>query len=570
MLICVLTACVLLCGAFCTAAAAASDAAAETTTAAADASQGGSTTLSGATVASLSKLITEAKGDSKAEDKRTPRDKLTAAYLASDLEGAKAAIKGVNDAQKTPLAIDYDSITLDDVAALIEAMKTEVSLDKPTGFFTAIQLAAGTMLSWLTYTLGGGNYIAGIVIFGFILEIVMLPLTIKQQKNTIKQASLKPKEMAIRKKYAGREDQATKNKIVTEIQEMYQKENFSPFSGCLPLLIQIPVIWILYNVVVNPIIYVMKLSSGISDALITFANTSAAAGGLGETAAGTMRGTIRIASLISEHPDFFEKLKDFQYFKNSGDVAAAVQGATLPNFSFFGLNFGLVPTLSFKPFDWLIFIPLLTFAVYFASMKLTRKMTYQPVVTDQAAGCSNNIMDIGMPVMSAYFCFLVPAALGFYWMVKSIFGTLSRFIVSKLMPLPVFTEEDYKAAEKEYRKGRSGSSKSASAEPRPGVTGKPVRSLHHIDDEDFEDTREKALLRKQKLEEEQRKIDEEAEKKKATSGVKNEEDRPMLTLKEMFGKLKKKNASVESGGKTVENANADKKSNSDKKENEKK
>ena len=222
-------------------------------------------TLSAGKLKSIGDIIASAKADAKAEDTRTPRDMLTAAYFADDLLAAVEAIKKANEAQSTPADIDYDALTLEDVAALVEIMKTEVSMAKPTGFFAGIQLTAGSMLNWLTQVLGGGNYIIGLIVFALLLELVMLPLTVKQQRNSIRYASLKPKEAAIRKKYAGREDKVTKNKMVVEIQEMYQKEGYNPGSSCLPMLIQLPVIFILYYVVINPIIFVMKLSAGISE-----------------------------------------------------------------------------------------------------------------------------------------------------------------------------------------------------------------------------------------------------------------------------------------------------------------
>ena len=85
-----------------------------------------------------------------------------------------------------------------------------------------------------------------------------------------------------------------------------------------------------------------------------------------------------------------------------------------------------------------------------------------------------------MPLMSVYITFVVPAAIGIYWMFKSVIGVLKQFILVKAMPLPVFTEEDYKAAEKELLgKQPKKIQKSANA-------GK-VRSLHHIDDEDYDE-----------------------------------------------------------------------------------
>jgi len=126
-------------------------------------------------------------------------------------------------------------------------------------------------------------------------------------------------------------------------------------------------------------------------------------------------------------------------------------------------------------------------------------------------GCSNKVMDIAMPLMSVFFTFTVPAALGIYWTFKSLIGILKQFIISKAMPLPKFTEEDYKAAEKEV----GGYSEKQNKVVK---SGRVVRSLHHIDDEDFEDTAEaakahKAALEAQELADKQKK-QEAASKKK--------------------------------------------------------
>ena len=481
-------------------------------------------------LSSLASILATAVGDSKAEDKRTPRDRFTAAYLAGNLTDAVAALKSANEAaKKNKVELDYDKLNLTDVKTLIEKMRTKVDLEPASGLLESIKQAAGSILNWLTMIVGG-NYVLGMCVFALLIELVMLPLAIKQQKNSIKQASLQPKERAIRKKYAGRDDKATQQKVTTEIQEMYQKEGFSPASGCLPMLIQFPVIIILYRVVIDPIVYMMKLSSGLSTALYTFVNTSEAAGGLGLTVSSS-RGTIEIASLIREYgQSFFDKLSNFAYFSNGAEMAGALEKATWPNFGLFGLNTGLVPSIT-DP-SWLLIIPVLTFAVYFASMKLNRKLSYQPATTDQATGCSNTVMDISMPAMSTFICFMVPGALGIYWMVKSIFSTVVRFVLSKAMPLPEFTEEDYKAAEKEILKGKP------VAGPRVSSSGKVIRSLHHIDDEDFEDTRDAAIARRERIEAEERREAEEKQQRIENSSMKSEDDRPQLSFKELRQKAK--------------------------------
>ena len=156
------------------------------------------------------------------------------------------------------------------------------------------------------------------------------------------------------------------------------------------------------------------------------------------------------------------------------------------------------PNLDFRT-TMCVLVPVLTFVVYFFSMRLNRKFMVQPVqdgVSDRQVACSNTMMDVSMPAMSTFFTFLVPGIVGIYWMFRSIVGVLKTFVISKIMPLPKFTEEDYKAAAREMA-GKA--PKKPVKSERAGL----VRSLHHIDDEDFDDTREQALARKAAMEEQE-------------------------------------------------------------------
>ena len=357
-----------------------------------------------------------------------------------------------------------------------------------------------------------GNYVWALLIFALIVEIIFLPFGIKQQRNQIKQAKLRPKEMAIRNKYKGRDDQVTRQKMQQEIQEFYQKENFNPASGCLPLLIQLPIIMALYSIVINPLKYVVGFTSGQIDAI---AGVIKNAKGLENLATSQ---TIPIITYIKELG-----IEAFSGVEGFADKVPSVD--SLPNFNIFGdFNLGLIP--SQEGFSWLLLIPVLVFVFQFASTKLMRKFTYQaPAAQDANMGCSNTVMDITMPLMTTYFAYTLPGAIGVYWTAKNILSFVKQFVLSKAMPMPVFTEEDYKAAEREMNakqpKKKSGGNGISSS-------GKPVRSLHHIDDEDFEDTREKALERKRLLEEgetEEQKKAEEA-KDKAISAAPLKEDKP--------------------------------------------
>lgn len=396
-----------------------------------------------------------------------------------NLEGAKAALASMtpsDDATKAKYQNYCAELTAEMIPEVVEKMRTVVELEAKNGPIDTLLVWIGKFLQVLT-KITGGFYVFALFIFAIIIEIVMLPFGIRQQKKSIEQAKLRPKEMAIRKKYAGRDDAVTRQKMQAELQKMYQEAGVNPMSGCLPLLLQMPIILALYNIVIDPLRYVMGFSTGFSQALSTYATTARAAGGLGMEIGSSARGTIELLSQFGGTAP--EGLKNFLYFSNGADCFQRIaENSTVPNFNLFGLNLGLIPGFH-QPWALLV-VPVLTFVVYFFSMKLNRKFSYQPAVTDQQTGCSNNMMDIGMPLMSVYISFIVPAAVGVYWIFKSILGTAKQFALHKMMPMPVFTEEDYKAAEREL-KGKKGKQ---TAERAPSE--RPVRSLHHIDDEDDE------------------------------------------------------------------------------------
>ena len=370
-----------------------------------------------------------------------------------------------------------------DVNAVLNGMQDKVELEANRDLLGTIRYWIGSFLGILTNTVGFGNYLVGICIFAIFVEILMLPFAIKQQKNSIKQANLRPKEMAIRNRYKGRNDQATQQKVAQEIQELYQRENFNPMSGCLPMLIQLPIIMLLYNIVVDPIQNVLGGSVGLSSALQTYATTSQAAGGLG-LSLGSSNGTIEMLSYLKNAD--LSSLETFGLFSNSGDVFDAVSSlqGKFPSFNIGNINFGLNP--SFNDNYWLLTVPVLTFVVYFASMKISKKFTYQPTQNENApgAGCSTKMMDYYMPLVSTVFCFMVPGAVGIYWVFRSILTTFKQFIMSKVMPLPKFTEEDYREAERELNSKRP-QRKRKNAEDLDPNRERP-RSLHHIDDDDEE------------------------------------------------------------------------------------
>lgn len=338
------------------------------------------------------------------------------------------------------------------------------------------------------------NYLFAIFLFTLIMEIILSPFGIKQQKNQVKQAMLAPKVAAIRKKYAGRNDQATQQKMQQEMMDMYKAENYNPASGCGTLLIQFPIIICLYNVVVNPLRYISDVPNAQIDALKTFLESQG----------------VEI-SLRNAQIDIINAIRDnvSDYFT----IAPALEKAVLPIFKVGPFDLSQVPEISFNPFNWLMLIPVITFVVMILSQKIMQRFTYQdPAAAEAQNNASMKIMMWTMPLLSVYIEFQMAAAIGVYWIFRSIIQTLERIILYKLIPIPKFTEEDFKAAEKAV---------GAPAKVKKNENSAPVRSLHHIDDEEY--------LERQRKKAEALEAENEAAKKEAEeNGVtKNENAAPI-------------------------------------------
>ncbi len=323
----------------------------------------------------------------------------------------------------------------------------------------------GTIILFF-YELFGNNYTLAILIFTLICQIILLPFGIKQQKNSVKQAKLAPKIMAIRNKYKGRTDKATQQKMQEETMDLYQRENYNPASGCLPLLIQLPIILLLYNVIRSPLEFILKYS----------AETMEAVKGVIENAGQT----VAVVANKIDQLDLAHKMVELGEEK----FAAIDLGGRFPHFTLFGLDLTQTPLSRSGGFEWtwLLLIPVLTFVAMMASQMIIKKFTYQsPEVKDQQNSASMKIMNLVGPLMSGYFAAVWPATLGIYWIIRNIFQTIQQIALTYIIPVPKFTEEDYKKAERELA-GKAPKKEKTERDPN-----KPrPRSLHYIDEEDEE------------------------------------------------------------------------------------
>ncbi len=332
-----------------------------------------------------------------------------------------------------------------------------------------------------------GYYAVSLFLFALCIKILLFPLSIKTQKNQVKSAKLRPKEMAIRRKYQGRNDQATQQKMAAELQEMYRAEGHNQFGGCLPMFIQLPILFALYEIIRNPLYYVCDFTKAqvelITDAYQKLVGYQDVASLPSMRASAFLAKSEENVQKIIDHlpvdgsvPEKAGEFADYAAFR--ADLVNDLTTADYPNFTFLGIDLSVLPN---EKIFWYVLIPVAVFLVYFFTMKLQKKFTYQVPAADAQTGMSMKIMDFSMPALSAVFAFSLPTGLGFYWMYQSVLGLLQQMILSKMYPLPKYTDEEIRMMEREAEKAAKEARK-AEAEER-----KKIKAQRETEDSEEDD-----------------------------------------------------------------------------------
>lgn len=336
----------------------------------------------------------------------------------------------------------------------------------------------------------GGNYLLILLAFAVVIKIVFLPFSIMQQKNQIKGAKLRPQMALIEKKYEGMTDQESMMKKRNELMEMQQGAGYSPMAGCLPMILQLIVVIVLYGAIRAPLTYLAEMDNvTIAQAYdVAYSIDSGKYGTNGinpffeegaelpESLAWSKVKNVDQFKLIDAYRADPEKFKDIKGFTKNADK--------VPDLMVGKINLADTPTFSCKSgvSMLLLLIPLLNFVLAFATMKLTKKFNgnLQAELAGQGGQdqkVSGAIMDWMMPLMNLFFTFMFQAVLGVYWIFQSVLALIQMIILNKVMPMPTFTEEEIRAYKKSLNE-RPSANRDPNR-PRP-------RSLHHIDDDDDE------------------------------------------------------------------------------------
>ncbi len=284
-------------------------------------------------------------------------------------------------------------------------------------------LLLGLFYSFVELFLDTGTYFVAIALFALVFKIILLPSAIKQQKSTAKQARLQPKIRRIQERYKG--DKNAQQKIQEEQQALYQREGFNPMNqGCLPLLIQFPIIIGLYGAVYKPMEYILdvdeKIINTFSEAFKTIATDL-------EIKVSDYQIQLQMVNNIGAIKDYL--IEKGTAVNNLDTIVDEIQNFATSQFQIFGLNLGDAP--SFKNPSLLLLIPVLSFITSVATSLISqmRQKRNNPGASNNAMmGC----MTFGMPLFSAYMVTLFPAAVGIYWIINNIYSFIQTLVIGHI------------------------------------------------------------------------------------------------------------------------------------------
>ena len=294
-----------------------------------------------------------------------------------------------------------------------------------------------------------------IIIFTIVTKMLLYPLTLKQSKSQKLQSVLQPEISAIQAKYKGREnDQQAMMMQQAEIKAVYEKYGTSMASGCLPLLIQFPIIFGLYRVIINIPEYVpsvkavfMKIVDAIGgEAAIPAFNTFIANNELtnllsqARISGGEVTAVGEIVNVLNKF-----SAEQWDAFKNAFSQAASVIEQVLPQITqmnnFLGLDLAATP-MSYGLTNWKAWIiPVLAGVTQYLATKVMSAQNQPPKSavptqqddTQKTTQGVMNTMNYMMPIMSVVFCFSFASGIGVYWIAQSVVSTIQQIFINKKM-----------------------------------------------------------------------------------------------------------------------------------------
>ncbi len=342
----------------------------------------------------------------------------------------------------------------------------------------------GKIMNGIFYVIdfiGIPNIGLAIILFTIVVNLLMLPLNIRQQKFSKLTAKMSPEIQAIDAKYKGRSDQESMMAKNQEIQAVYAKYGVSASGSCVQLLIQMPILFALYRVIQAMPAYVTKIGNTfrvLADKIISVDG----AGFLQDSGVDTIANTVAMYGKAMTDGNLSNGVIDVLNKLSSTDLAAVADHYGLNQLTyegelimssdvtrglidtynnFLGLNMGDSPSSLIRT-AWAagawgvvigaVLIPVLSAVTQWINVKL---MPQQPDNGNEKASsmaASMKTMNMFMPLMSAWFCFSLPAGMGLYWVAGSVVRSIQQVVINKHIDKMDFDEIIVKNSAKSAKK----------------------------------------------------------------------------------------------------------------------
>lgn len=327
-------------------------------------------------------------------------------------------------------------------------------LTKVGGILGPFATVLGVIMDWLfqlTSTFGIQNIGLCIILFTLVTKLLMFPLTLKQQKSSKLMSVMQPEIQAVQAKYKGKTDQESMRKQNVEVQAVYEKYGTSMTGGCVQLVIQMPILFALYQVIYQIPAYVPSVKR-------LFENVVNAIGSLNvnhveqlkQFATDNKVNITRVHDMSTNNGmvDFLYQLNPTQWgqlqnlFPSVKDVIATNADKIAQMNSFLGINLASTPSSVIFPagggfhFSLALLIPVMAGASQWFSARLmtvNQAQTQKPGDEGNAMAQSMKMMNTVMPLMSVFFCFTFPAGIGIYWIASSVFQILQQLAVNRYL-----------------------------------------------------------------------------------------------------------------------------------------
>lgn len=277
------------------------------------------------------------------------------------------------------------------------------------------------------------NYGIAIILFSIILRIILVPITISQQKSMKKTSKIQKETQELQKKYKNNQE-----KLNQEIMELYKREKMNPFSGCLSAIIQIVIILSVFWLVSQPLTHMKHVQE--LEIYKEYTN---------KVEENSNKSSYKEIAIINSAESDYQQITNTLKNDNMEDRESlekkkeALENLRL-NMDFIGLDLSKVPTQSLNDYKVYI-IPILYVISSFISIKMTTNMqngrAKNSEETDkeqesnelEAMQSMNKSMTYMMPIMSVSIALIAPLGLALYWLVSNILMIIERLVIQKIM-----------------------------------------------------------------------------------------------------------------------------------------